>query len=548
MTAAARPSPILVIGKESVGKSLLVGALTGTRPQSANFRGTTVACEEYQGHGLRLVDTPGIHRTSDSDAVRAVLSRLLGGERVLVVAKATHLDDDLADLLPLVGGRQAAVAVTFWDKVAPTDRASDALGRLSLATGLPFLAIDARRVGPSERAQVAAAIDCAAIAQVTRPPIMAGWQIEPRATLLEHRLLGPVIALLLLLAPAIAAVWLANAAAALLDTPVGSATASLAARAGALPAPVAAVLAGEYGLLTMGPLLFVWALPTVAAYAFLQGAYKTSGLLDRISVALHPLTRPIGLTGRDVTRVVMGFGCNVPAVVSTRTCSGCSRETAVRAIAFGSACSYQLGATLAVFAAAGAPGLVWPFLAYLVVSTLVYVRLTAPAVGRSPLNLLVVEGRTFLALPSLGATWRETRSVLQEFVQKALPIFLLITVVASLVEWAGVLSLVSGALEPAMGLFNLPAHAALPVILSSVRKDGILLFDEPGMLAQLSSAQLLAAVYLAGTLLPCAVTALTVARELDVRFAVRTVSRQALFAVTFTLLIAWGGAAVELAG
>ena len=38
----------------------------------------------------------------------------------------------------------------------------------------------------------------------------------------------------------------------------------------------------------------------------------TSGLVTRMTVALHPTMRPVGLTGRDLVRVVMGFGCNVP--------------------------------------------------------------------------------------------------------------------------------------------------------------------------------------------------------------------------------------------
>lgn len=62
------------------------------------------------------------------------------------------------------------------------------------------------------------------------------------------------------------------------------------------------------------------------------------------SQTLHPLLRPFGLSGRDLVRVMMGFGCNVPAVISTRSCSGCTRQTCISAIAFGSACSYQIAA------------------------------------------------------------------------------------------------------------------------------------------------------------------------------------------------------------
>ncbi len=105
----------------------------------------------------------------------------------------------------------------------------------------------------------------------------------------------------------------------------------------------------------MGPFLFVWALPTMVIFALFMGAYKASGLVTRVTTALHPVMRRVGLTGRDLVRVVMGFGCNVPAVTSTRSCSDCTRCTTISAISFGSACSYQFPATLAVFAAVGMP-------------------------------------------------------------------------------------------------------------------------------------------------------------------------------------------------
>jgi hypothetical protein len=92
-----------------------------------------------------------------------------------------------------------------------------------------------------------------------------------------------------------------------------------------------------------------------------------------------------------------------------------------------------------------------------------------------------------------------------------------------------------------MGLFGLPPKAALPVILASIRKDGLLLFAEPDTLAILTPLQILTGVYLAGVLLPCLVTALTIAREQSVRFAVRLMARQAIAAISFSLVLAWGG-------
>ena len=290
----------------------------------------------------------------------------------------------------------------------------------------------------------------------------------------------------------------------------------------------------------MGPFLFVWAGPTMLIFAVVIGVYKNTGLVTRMTVSLHPTMRRIGLTGRDLVRVVMGFGCNVPAVINTRSCSDCTRCTTISAISFGAACSYQFPATLAVLAAVGMWWLVGPYLAVLAGTTLVYVALIAPAEARE--SHTVIDRRTFLDWPDPRAVAREAWSALREFVVKALPVFVVITFVAALLDEGGVIDALGGVLGPVMGLFNLPAEAALTVVLASVRKDGIALLTEGGVATVLSPLQVLVAVYLAGVLLPCLVTAFTVAREVSARWALKMMARQAAAAVGFAVLIAWVGA------
>jgi len=48
---------VVVVGKESVGKSALVAGLTGTTPTTGNFRGTTVDVERYDSPEYVFVDT-----------------------------------------------------------------------------------------------------------------------------------------------------------------------------------------------------------------------------------------------------------------------------------------------------------------------------------------------------------------------------------------------------------------------------------------------------------------------------------------------------------
>ena len=542
-TAVEAPAATLLLGRESVGKSALARALTGQPARSVHFRGTTVPCGEYTTPGRVFVDTPGLHRASDADTVRLTLEALHDADEVLLVASATQLDEDLDLLLPLVQGRRASVAVTRWDLVADHAAAREAIARMSLATGLPFVVLDARRPDAAALEELEAAVTAPGVVSHERTPVRAGFRIEPRRGLLDHPVAGPAVGVALLILPALLAVLAANQVAAWLEPLVEAGTIPLAERVVGWPGLLEAVLAGDYGLLTMGPLLFVWAVPTVVVYAVLLGAYKASGLADRIGTAIHALLRPIGLHGRDVTRMLMGFGCNVPAIVSARSCSACTRPTTVGAISFGSACSYQLGATLAVFAAAGRSSLVVPYLALLVGATLVYARLTSDPVARSPLNTLLVEPRTFLTRPSLAAVGAETRGMVQAFLRTAVPTFFAIAMVASILDWSGVLDAAGRVLAPAMAVFALPVEAALPTVLAAIRKDGILLLAEEGTVASLSATQLLVATFLAGTVLPCLVTAITIGRELGLRFTARLVVQQAVFAVAVAAGVGWGSAA-----
>ncbi|MEO0542070.1 MAG: nucleoside recognition domain-containing protein [Cyanobacteria bacterium P01_A01_bin.105] len=530
-----------MVGKESTGKSELAAALTGRSPVSTNIQGSTIACETYQTRDEAFIDTPGILLRSDTATTRMALTQLQTHDRILLVVKATHVDEDLADLLPLVVGKQGVVVVTFWDKVLPSDFTQQVVSRWEQASQVRFIPVDARHLSSDQRQQILEELQTPAPFPSQWHPIPSGWRIEPTPTWLEHPHWGGLLAILLLLLPAVIAVGVANGVAGVLDPLVQAGLVPLVTALSQAPSLLEAILIGRYGLVTMGPLLFVWAVPTVILYALFLGAYKASGLVERITVALHPLLRPFGLSGRDLVRVIMGFGCNVPAVISTRACSSCSRQTCVSAIAFGSACSYQFGATLGVFSAANLPSLVVPYLGYLTLTTLIYTRLIAPKAARSPHNALMIERRTFLEMPRWSAIWRETQSTLHQFFTNAIPIFLVITIIASVLDWFGLITLLAGWINPLMGLFRLPPEAAVPVILASIRKDGLLLFAEPETLAVLTPLQILTGVYLAGVLLPCLVTALTIAREQSVRFAMGLMARQAIAAIGFSMLLAWGG-------
>jgi hypothetical protein len=72
-----------------------------------------------------------------------------------------------------------------------------------------------------------------------------------------------------------------------------------------------------------------------------------------------------------------------------------------------------------------------------------------------------------------------------------MPIFILITMVASLLDWAGVIQATGKTFSGVMTIFMLPPDTLIPVLMASIRKDGILLLADPELVKVLSAGQIL---------------------------------------------------------
>ena len=534
-----------VIGKEGVGKSQLISSLTGKYLESSNFKGSTVSKESYNKDRFTFVDTPGVVFDSDSETTKIAISAMEENDTLLLVVRTTNIDDDLEYFLPLIKNKKGVVIATNWDRVN-SKNARDKLGKLEQDLKVPIIAVDARRVTEYQKNKIFEELENPQ--KFSTKTFDTGISIKPKPTILEKEYPGILIGLGLLLAPSILSVIGANYFADFVHPIISDLLKVSIENLRTLPSPLMEIFAGDYGFVSMGPFLFVWAAPVVTIYALLLGIYKATGLLERISLAIHPLVKRIGVSGRDVTRIVMGFGCNVPAVISSRSCSSCSRGTTISAISFGSACSYQFGSSIAVFAAAGMPWLVTPFLLYLTGTTILYTRLVSRKKNRFKLNMPIIEGQVFFERPSLSSIWRESKSNISQFFKMALPIFFVITFVASIIEWTGFIGYFANEIGFLMQFFNLPQESSLAIILGSIRKDGLLLLAEPNLVNSLSPIQVLTGVYLAGTLLPCIVTFLTVIREMSWMFALKMIAKQIIAVVAFTLLLAQSENILKLVG
>ena len=271
------------------------------------------------------------------------------------------------------------------------------------------------------------------------------------------------------------------------------------------------ILAGEFGVVTMSiTYILGLLLPLVIAFYLLMSTLEDSGYLPRIAALSDRLMSGIGLNGRAIIPMILGFGCITMATMTTRIL-GSERErriaTALMALAI--PCSAQLGVIIALLAAAGGGVIALAYGAImLVIFGLIGVALDRVLPGKST-DLLIDLPPLRLPRPRnvLTKTFRKTWMFLKEvsvyFVAGAL--------LLSVLEVTGALQALQGLLTPlTAGWLELPAAASNAFIMGFVRRD----FGAAGLYELgLGGTEILVALVTITLFVPCIASVLIIMKE-----------------------------------
>ena len=347
-------STIAVIGMPNTGKSTLFNRLTGHHAQIGNWPGLTVdllqADLQLGGRRVQLVDLPGLYDLRGHSDDEAVVRRFLEHtpvDLVLVVLNASQLDRQLRLALQVHAlGLPAVVALNMADEAARFGVRLN-VAALREALGQPVLPLSAKyRQGlePLQHtllAQLEARADQAASAAEQLEERLAAVDAElegamaaliercvalperwrdRRSRRLDAVLLHPLLGLPLFLL-AMALMFQGIYA---IGVPMQEALGSLLDQVGQLVlkpllAPLPALLQGflleglYQGLGTVMAFL-----PVIALFFLAMGVVEDSGYLSRAAFLMDALMERLGLDGRSFVLSLMGFGCNVPAILGTR--------------------------------------------------------------------------------------------------------------------------------------------------------------------------------------------------------------------------------------
>ena len=276
---------------------------------------------------------------------------------------------------------------------------------------------------------------------------------------------------------------------------------------------------GPYGLLTLG-LRYAVAiiLPLVGAFFLFFSLLEDSGYLPRLALLLDRAFKRLGLSGRAVIPMVLGFACDTMATMVTRTLeTKRERVLATVLLALAIPCSAQLGVILALLA--GNP---------LAVTTwIVAVGGTFVLVGALGARLMPGDAPAFqmeippLRRPRLGNVLAKTVTRMQWYFLEVLPIFLLASVLLWAGDHTGVFDAVVRALAPVVGALGLPRETAQVFLLGFFRRDygaaGLFDLSRHGLLDHVQVA--VAAVTLT-LFVPCIAQFMMMLRERGWRTAV----------------------------
>ncbi len=274
--------------------------------------------------------------------------------------------------------------------------------------------------------------------------------------------------------------------------------------------PIVRILFGEFGAITMTItyLLFLL-LPLVIGFYFVMAILEDSGYLPRLATMLDRSFNKIGLNGKAVIPIMLGFGCITAANITTRLLGTEREKSIVTAILqFVIPCSAQLAVIAALLSGAGPIPLLIYFVTIFTVLITLSTILNKMLPGES--SPLLIDLPT-MRIPKIKNVLKKMYFRTYGFMKEASVWFFVGAVAVGIMEITGILTIWQDILAPlTTNWLKLPKEAANAFVMGMVRRD----FGAAGLFSlDLTVMQITVAIITITLFVPCIASFVVMLKE-----------------------------------
>ncbi|MBI5582837.1 MAG: ferrous iron transport protein B [Deltaproteobacteria bacterium] len=296
------------------------------------------------------------------------------------------------------------------------------------------------------------------------------------------------------------------------------------------------LVVGPYGILSMA-LTYALALilPIVTFFFLIFGFLEDSGYLPRLAVMSNRIFSLMGLNGKAILPMILGLGCDTMATMTTRILETPKDKIIVTLLlALGVPCSAQLAVVLGMLS--GFSAWVIFFWVLIIVGVIMLVGFLAARVIPGECTSFILELPP-LRWPQLSNILIKTLSRLEWYLQEAVPLFILGTLVLFTLDKTGALAtLERGATPLVVWWLGLPAESTGSFIIGFLRRDyGAAGFFNLARQGLLNQNQILVALVTITLFVPCIANFFVIIKERGWKVAL------AIVAVVIFIALLMGG-------
>ena len=551
---------IALVGQPNCGKSTLFNQVAGYKAETGNFSGTTVTFTESKirvaGEIEELVDLPGTYSLIGTNPAESETQRYLASNQVDVIINiidASHLAQGLDLTLELLElKRPMVVGLNMMDEAMRIGLSIDGL-ELEKKLGVKVLPLIASR-GQGIKNLFLAALQAArqdeSLIKIKPFSNIEGERHKQAAELakstskqgsrriswrdnLDDLLLHPVWGYLALVIILFFFFQIVYGLGSVIEGPVlqffdqtSRAIIKNLSQTSFLSQMLVGVIQGISGG-------FAIVLPYLVPFLLGLSIMEDVGYLPRVAFLMDNLMHRLGLHGKAIVPFILGYGCNVPAIMSIRILEEKQDRFLASALSVLVPCAARLSVIFGLVAFYLGP--LWALGIYIFNIFVIAITgrlLTLILIDDSPgliLELPVYRAPTIKAV--LSKVWFRVR----EFIIEAWPLLIVGSMFLALLNYFNVSQFLNILVRPFTWVLGLPTETGVPLMFGILRKELslVMLRQALGVVdfsSAMTSLQMLTFTVFVVFYIPCLPTLTALKKELG--------GRDMIFIAGFTLVVA----------